>query len=298
MLGTLVVIGILLVIVGSVVFAIWRMGGRAWVIVWAWAEEALRPLVFPAQVVPIPRLQRRCRGAALRSVPQTAGGRSILPESMTVLVSLDDEDRLGGLKSVFAQELTDETIEAAQRRGWSVPDHFTLRVIGDPGTSDGRPSVRHYRAAGAFEDVGRTEPIAVHTATRTRVASTRRDEPAPAHPSTTPNGQGRTRPYVHCEIIALDGDGHDVVLSERNDTVSIGRRGCTLQLRSDLVSGRHAELFFDRGAWTLLDLDSTNGTWINGKRITAASPLLHNDEVMFAAGGPRFVFSRLTKEED
>ena len=45
-------------------------------------------------------------------------------------------------------------------------------------------------------------------------------------------------------------------------------------------SGHHAELFLDGGAWTLRDLDSTNGTFLNGLRITREK-LRAGDEIGF-----------------
>jgi len=45
---------------------------------------------------------------------------------------------------------------------------------------------------------------------------------------------------------------------------------CDLVLDDRTVSRRHAELRRDGDAWVLLDLRSTNGTWINGWRIREA----------------------------
>jgi pSer/pThr/pTyr-binding forkhead associated (FHA) protein len=51
----------------------------------------------------------------------------------------------------------------------------------------------------------------------------------------------------------------------------IGRSsGCELVLADDTVSRRHAELFTEDGRWLLRDLDSSNGTWLNGRRIVEA----------------------------
>jgi hypothetical protein len=45
---------------------------------------------------------------------------------------------------------------------------------------------------------------------------------------------------------------------------------CDLVLDDRTVSRRHAELRRDGDAWVLLDLGSTNGTWVNGWRIREA----------------------------
>src|SRR3954447_5633005 len=51
----------------------------------------------------------------------------------------------------------------------------------------------------------------------------------------------------------------------------IGRSsGCHLVLADDTVSRRHAELRIEDGRWMLRDLGSSNGTWVNGRRIVEA----------------------------
>lgn len=56
--------------------------------------------------------------------------------------------------------------------------------------------------------------------------------------------------------------------------VSIGRHPeCQLNLRMDDVSRRHAELRFEDGRYTIQDLGSTNGTFVNG-RLTQGSHVL------------------------
>jgi hypothetical protein len=55
---------------------------------------------------------------------------------------------------------------------------------------------------------------------------------------------------------------------------------CELRLGSDSVSRFHAELFFEEEQWILRDLRSTNGTTVNGWRITA-TPVHPGDRVGF-----------------
>jgi pSer/pThr/pTyr-binding forkhead associated (FHA) protein len=48
----------------------------------------------------------------------------------------------------------------------------------------------------------------------------------------------------------------------------VGRSSsCDLVLRNLNVSRPHARLFFREGKWILQDLESTNGTYINGTRV-------------------------------
>jgi len=53
--------------------------------------------------------------------------------------------------------------------------------------------------------------------------------------------------------------------------VLIGRSSaCQLVLADDTVSRRHAELRIEDGRWHLRDLGSSNGTWVNGRRVVDA----------------------------
>lgn len=62
----------------------------------------------------------------------------------------------------------------------------------------------------------------------------------------------------------------------------IGRRpDCTIVLDEPYVSGEHSELSLQGGEWQLRDLGSTNGTYVNGQRLTAPVALRPGDTVQF-----------------
>ena len=56
------------------------------------------------------------------------------------------------------------------------------------------------------------------------------------------------------------------------------------------VSGRHAAVVFRDGDWILRDLASTNGTFVNGVRITGEHPLGDQDLIRLGDGGPMLRF--------
>lgn len=73
--------------------------------------------------------------------------------------------------------------------------------------------------------------------------------------------------------------------------VSVGRHPLS-DLRFDAygdidVSARHAELRQVEGEWTILDQESTNGTFVNGERIDGRRGLRSGDTIAFGAHGPR-----------
>jgi pSer/pThr/pTyr-binding forkhead associated (FHA) protein len=57
-----------------------------------------------------------------------------------------------------------------------------------------------------------------------------------------------------------------------------GRQG-TLVINDDFASGQHARFQTARGLWYLEDLGSTNGTWLNGRRVHAPQLLKKGDRI-------------------
>ncbi|WP_153558295.1 EAL domain-containing protein [Roseimaritima sediminicola] len=63
----------------------------------------------------------------------------------------------------------------------------------------------------------------------------------------------------------------------------VGRKpGVTLSLHFQTVSGHHASLWVENGELFVKDLDSTNGTYVNGTRIDRPTPVCEEDLVHFA----------------
>jgi pSer/pThr/pTyr-binding forkhead associated (FHA) protein len=57
-----------------------------------------------------------------------------------------------------------------------------------------------------------------------------------------------------------------------------GRQG-SLPVRDDHASNHHARFQFAHGVWYVEDLSSTNGTWLNGRRIFGAQALRKGDKI-------------------
>lgn len=60
----------------------------------------------------------------------------------------------------------------------------------------------------------------------------------------------------------------------------MGRSGsCTLVLEDDFASGTHARMFTRSGLWLVEDMDSRNGTFLNGQRIDQPEQLSAGQEI-------------------
>jgi two-component system, NtrC family, sensor kinase len=75
-----------------------------------------------------------------------------------------------------------------------------------------------------------------------------------------------------------------------NEPQLIGRSSEALPLSDQTISRRHAELTPDEGKWYLRDLNSANGTFLNGRRVIARTLLQEGDQIR--AGNTLLVFGR------
>ena len=83
------------------------------------------------------------------------------------------------------------------------------------------------------------------------------------------------------ERIELDGD-----------TLKIGRQAsCRVVFNDSNVSREHAQLRRTAEGWKILDLGSTNGTKINGLKISEEQLLVNGDDLSFGTSGARFEIS-------
>lgn len=89
----------------------------------------------------------------------------------------------------------------------------------------------------------------------------------PAKPAKPKRGAPRT--------LFVTGGAHEGTTIELGASpITIGRSAeNTLVLEDDYVSGRHARLYPHEGAWVVEDLGSTNGTYLDRTRLTAAMVL-------------------------
>lgn len=90
-----------------------------------------------------------------------------------------------------------------------------------------------------------------------------------------PNG----RP-LRCRIILRNGPLAGCAYLLHQDVTTVGRSAENdVSIPDGTISRHHARLFFKRGRWLLEDLGSSNGTFVNGRRVTTPTPLSHGDEL-------------------
>jgi len=78
--------------------------------------------------------------------------------------------------------------------------------------------------------------------------------------------------------------------------LEVGRRAnADISLKDKSVSSMHAHLICDEGQWKVLNLLSSNGTFVNGKKV-AEQAINIGDRIAF--GGAEFVFALIEKKTE
>lgn len=66
-----------------------------------------------------------------------------------------------------------------------------------------------------------------------------------------------------------------------SEMIIIGRgKDCTVHIDDFYLSNHHAKLWYDEEEWHIIDMGSTNGTFINGKPIKSSEMILDNGDVI------------------
>ncbi|HET9709862.1 MAG TPA: FHA domain-containing protein [Gemmatimonadales bacterium] len=93
-------------------------------------------------------------------------------------------------------------------------------------------------------------------------------------------------PYLKLQLFSSG-----TTLDVRDAVATLGRDpAATVTFSGDdarVVSTRHAELRHQDGGWVLVDLESRNGSYLNGRRVQGQAPLAAGDEIRLGETGPR-----------
>lgn len=112
---------------------------------------------------------------------------------------------------------------------------------------------------------------------------------ADARPTPAPSGRSGRRARLVLRVAEPEGErGRTYELPEE---VTVGRApGCGVRVDDAYTSSIHARVYRRDGTLWVEDLGSTNGTWLNGERLTAPTKVDRGDLVQ--VGGTVFEVSR------
>lgn len=195
-------------------------------------------------------------------------GKVYAPVSYTVALSREDRRNLGEFTNTLEGELSTYLGDHAREAGYTLTAKPQVRFDTHNDLKLGR-----FRVSADLAAAETPEPEAP------QVLSAE----APIAPSSAVAARGATAHGVS----TLTVGEHDVVLGGQR--VVIGRlQDCDICLSDANVSRRHAEIVRTGEGWSVHDLDSTNGTTLNGKPLSDTTELRDGDTLDI--GATRLVF--------
>lgn len=113
----------------------------------------------------------------------------------------------------------------------------------------------------------------------TDVTGPRRTAVSPRPVAAAPDPPRRSR-RIPRQIVVHSETGPPRVVPLSGTGVIVGRgAGADVVIDDVYTSDEHAELLPDNGSWSVRDLGSTNGTFLNGAKVTRPTPLAAGDQL-------------------
>ncbi|MEA2508980.1 MAG: hypothetical protein QOG21_1062 [Actinomycetota bacterium] len=110
--------------------------------------------------------------------------------------------------------------------------------------------------------------------------ATARSAPARRAAAAAPRPSPRKVKKAPHKAVVIEGDSHKGVTFDLRDELIIGRGPkCQVVLDDSYVSQMHARLFAKGDAYMVEDLGSTNGTYLNRRKVAAPTELRRGDQV-------------------
>lgn len=226
--------------------------------------KVFRGVVHPVEIASAMQREAEAHKAIL------AGGRALVPNRYVIDLSPYDHSRLAPYAAALAQELAQTQAEYIGEQGWTVYGDVIVEIERGEGLDTGMFRVT------AEVYTGGQQP-----------------EPAPQQggyeqpysgPPAGPEGYGGGAPPMPPQqqtpnARMVSNDGRQFALAIGSTIIGRGEQA-QLRLADVGISRRHARLDFDGTRVVLTDLGSTNGTVVNGQRISAVA-LRPGDVVQF-----------------
>ncbi len=179
--------------------------------------------------------------------------RTYVPNRYTVWLSPQDREQFSGYESALTKELSDHLLDHARSEGLTLVTRPNVGFETDDRLGVGEFGIQAELLHAPEDDSQAPESAGFG---QTMVYSPNRNE----RPLEEPEAP------VQSQRALLVGGGKRRMLS--GERLVLGRsREADLVLDDPNVSRRHAELRRDGGDWTILDLGSTNGVKVNGRRV-------------------------------
>jgi hypothetical protein len=185
-----------------------------------------------------------------------AGGRTLVPNRYVIDLSPYDHSRLAPYAAALAQELAQSQAEFIGEQGWTVYGDVIVEIERGEGLDTGM-----FRVTAEVYTGGDVAPQAYEAPAPYQQYDQGAGYPGPGGPMT--GGPARN-------VRLVSGDGRSYPLSIGSTVIGRGDQA-NMRLPDVGISRRHARLDFDGAQVVLTDLGSTNGTMVNGQRVSAVA---------------------------
>lgn len=212
--------------------------------------------------------------AYARDTQTVATDGVVVPNVYRFWIHPKDHERLTKLGVDLAGELASVVVGTADERGWILRGPVVVRV-----EKSDEPPVGKYKLTGRIESVESPDPAPAPTPAPAARAAVRSADQTQVLGAAASSATARLR-------VVSGGQDHEVELHGR---VVAGRAPtCTISLDDATVSREHAAFVRRDEGWWVVDLNSTNGTRVNG-RAAAEHPLQDGDRVTLGDAALEFV---------
>ena len=209
--------------------------------------------------------------------------RVYVPNEYSLYLSETDREQFTGYEGSLVGELQDYLVEHARRESYAMltPPNVLMKTDADLSIGEFGIATRMVQPEGK-RPRQRDEPVSQVTPGATMIYKAKPPQPTEAVSAAELGVEEETY------SLTLNGRTHAVA----GRKVALGRsKDCDVQVEDPNVSRRHAELRREGPAWWIVDLDSTNGTELNGKRVQKAKL---NDGDTITLGGASLLFAKRT----
>ena len=201
--------------------------------------------------------------------------RVYVPNEYTVFLGPNDRKQFDDYEQALREELQLYLAEHARREDYALLAHPLVSLETDDDLEVGEFGIATRMVQPQRAAEGAVQGEAGHT----MVYRAPPVEPPAAADSAVPG-----------EVITLSWDGHQRTIDSRRTLIGRSKE-CDVQLADPNASRRHAELRQEGATYWIIDLDSTNGLEVNGRRLKRAK-LEDGDRVTI--GSTQIVFRRDT----
>jgi hypothetical protein len=179
----------------------------------------------------------------------------------TVFLCPEDYTRLQERREEITDKLQRHLAKHAHSRRYSVPGDLRITIVRDEDLPLGKFGILAERF-----DPARATEASVQEREPMRRAAARRGSPPSGGTQVIPTAEAAKLSLAHQSVVLTAGER---VREFNKGRVVLGRaRDVDFRVDDPNVSRRHAAIYWDEGRVMIQDLESTNGTMINGLPVT------------------------------